>query len=58
MHNELNDATINTPASAAKAAWKRPTIGYIDIKRTMSTPGGSLSDQFINSPGGSITATN
>lgn len=27
-----------------RLAWKSPTVSYIDIKRTMSLPGGSLSD--------------
>lgn len=53
MQNETNETGLT---AETKAAWQRPTIGYIDIKRTMSTPGGSLSDSALNSPGSSVTS--
>jgi hypothetical protein len=57
MQNKIN-AHISSQDMGGKAAWKSPTISYIDIKRTMSTPGGSLSDAQFNSPGGSLTTAN
>jgi len=54
MQNEIN--TEINQAVEVKPVWHSPSISRIDIKRTMSTPGGSLSDSAFNSPGGSITS--
>jgi hypothetical protein len=41
MKNDINNTDLN---AITKSAWQHPTIGYIDIKSTMSTPGGSVTD--------------
>jgi len=56
MQSKINDTTETSLTAETKSAWHRPAISYIDIKRTMSTPGGSLSDSVLNSPGSSITS--
>lgn len=43
MHNDNN---VNQSVEA-KQAWQRPTVRYIDIKRTMSQLGGSTTDTLF-----------
>lgn len=54
MQKEISKYTSNQ-AQEQKPAWQSPTVSYIDIKRTMSTPGGSLSDSLFNTPPSSKT---
>lgn len=46
MKPENNAYNVNQPVES-KLAWQRPAIGYIDIKRTMLTLGGSVTDSVF-----------
>lgn len=58
MQNLFVTATDDRTNQGAeiRPAWKAPAVNYINIKRTMSTLGGSLSDSAFQSPGLSKTS--
>lgn len=53
MNKIENLARINSENANEKQVWARPVIGYIDIRRTLSS-GGSTVDSSGNAVGTSI----